>query len=320
MCGAFLSALACAPQGAPAALSGTSAHCEPVASDSADARVFLTLRPSGAYAQPAPRASARERRMLALALHAVQTAMAPPDRALATTGTIALYRGPAVPGTDPVPLRRDFTLESWDVRSPGRGVLAPRLRVGAVLHADGRLTSIARTTSPSVMPGLDRAIVEAVARVGAARSLVGLLAELTPIAGTWPASDGGAGALRDSMRLSFDVDVEPDTLLGSLPLLELRLPVYDGVALPIADPRNPPPRYPTDARFLGEDGQVIVEFVVTPAGRADPHTLHVLHATSDDFADAVARVIPRYRFQPAVIGDCALPMAVSMPFKFQVAR
>ena len=320
--GALLIALACASSKEPdAAPSPAVARCEPVASDSADATIFLTLRPGASRAEPARRASESERRILALALHAVQQAMAPPERTLTTAGTVSLYRGRAVPGTTPEPAYpATFTVETWNAWRRGRAVLEPTLRIRAVLHPDGRLSGIEPITPLSVMPGLDRVLADALAKVGEGHALAGLLGELRTFAGSPWDSEEGRAADADSLLLSFGVGVVPDTLFGSLPLLDVRLPVYDSAALPVTLPRNPFPTYPHGARGRGESGEVLVEFVVTPDGRVDRSTLRVLRATSRDFARAVEAVVPRFRFMPAEANGCAVPMAVQMPFGFRVPR
>jgi TonB family protein len=199
-------------------------------------------------------------------------------------------------------------------------VLEPALRIRAVLHPNGRLSGIEPTTPLSVMPGLDRVLADALAKVGEGHALTGLLGELRTFAGSPSVSDEDRTADADSLLLSLGVGVAPDTLFGSLPLLEVRLPVYDSAALPVSLPQNPTPTYPHGARFRGERGEVLVQFVVTPDGRVDDSTLRVLGATSRDFARAVEAVLPRYRFMPAEANGCAVPMAVQMPFKFDVAR
>jgi TonB family protein len=314
-----LLALACAApkEPEPAPLPAVAA-CEPVPSDSLEATLYLTLRPGGWRSEGRGPATARERRVLALALQAVHQAMTPPDPALAATGARYLYRGGAVPGTSPeAPHPTVFTVATWDAWRRGRAVLAPALRLRAILHPDGRLTQVEQDTPPSIMPALDRALAVALGRVGESQLLAGLLAELGAYGGAYGDRGGGAAKL-DSLELSFRVGVEPDTLVGSWPLLRVTLPAYDSAALPMSLPGNPPPFYPLEARGRGQDGEVLVELVVTPDGRPELPTLRVLRATSRDFARAVEKVVPRYRFMPAEANGCAMPMAVQMPFNFDV--
>lgn len=320
--GALLIALACAASKEPdSAPSPAVVRCEPVPSDSVSATVFLTLRPGGWQAEPLRRASQSELRILALALQTVQQAMASPERALTTAGTVSLYRGRAVPGTTQAPAHpATFTVETWDAWRRGRMVLEPALRIRAVLHPDGRLTEIEPTTPLSVMPGLDSALADALANVGEGHALAGLLGELRTFAGSPWHSDEARAPETDSLLLAFDAGVAPDTLFGSLPLLDVRLPVYDSAALPVTLPRNPVPTYPHGARFRGESGEVLVEFVVTPDGRVGRSTLRVLGATSRDFASAVEAVVPRYRFMPAEANGCMVPMRAQMPFGFRAPR
>jgi hypothetical protein len=57
-----------------------------------------------------------------------------------------------------------------------------------------------------------------------------------------------------------------------------------------------------------------------PDGRVGRSSLRVLRATSRDFASAVEAVVPRLRFMPAEANGCTVPIAVRMPFGFDVAR
>ena len=84
----------------------------------------------------------------------------------------------------------------------------------------------------------------------------------------------------------------------------------------IAAPGNPTPAYPDDLRAAGITGEVLAQFVIDTTGRADMSTFKVLKADREQFALAVRRALPRYRFLPAEIGGKKVKMVVQMPFQF----
>jgi protein TonB len=83
---------------------------------------------------------------------------------------------------------------------------------------------------------------------------------------------------------------------------------------------NAAPVYPEALRRAGLDGEVVVQFVVDTLGRAEPGTLQVLRTTHPSLADAVAAVLPRWRFVPAEAGGRRVRMLVRQPVAFGLAR
>jgi len=81
---------------------------------------------------------------------------------------------------------------------------------------------------------------------------------------------------------------------------------------------NPNPQYPSMLESAHVDGEVLAQFVVDTAGKADMSTFKVLKSTNDLFVDAVKRVLPRWKFYPAETGGHKVKQLVQMPFAFKV--
>ena len=68
------------------------------------------------------------------------------------------------------------------------------------------------------------------------------------------------------------------------------------------------------------EGDVLVQFVVNPDGRADLRTFKVLKSSNDLFTQAVKEVLPSISFVPAEVGGHKVRQLVQMPFGFKVPR
>ena len=80
------------------------------------------------------------------------------------------------------------------------------------------------------------------------------------------------------------------------------------------------PRYPDLLRKAGVEGEVLVQFVVRPDGRADVATLKILKQSHDLFGAAVKNALPMARFNPARVGGKAVSQLVQMPYTFSMSR
>jgi periplasmic protein TonB len=74
------------------------------------------------------------------------------------------------------------------------------------------------------------------------------------------------------------------------------------------------------ARAAGDESEVLVQFVVDTAGRADMASVRILRANYREFVEAVLKVLPEYRFQPATVNGCPARMYVQLPFAFAIRR
>ena len=80
------------------------------------------------------------------------------------------------------------------------------------------------------------------------------------------------------------------------------------------------PRYPDALRKAGVEGDVLVQFVVRPDGRADVASLKILKQSDELFGSAVRAALPMMRFKPAMVGDRAVSQLVQSPFTFSLSR
>jgi protein TonB len=85
-------------------------------------------------------------------------------------------------------------------------------------------------------------------------------------------------------------------------------------------PGSPSPRYPDILRQAGVEGEVLAQFVVDTAGRAEAGSYKVLKSSHDLFAQAVRSALPGMRFIPAEVGGRKVKQLVQQPFAFAIAR
>jgi hypothetical protein len=99
-------------------------------------------------------------------------------------------------------------------------------------------------------------------------------------------------------------------------------------AVPLPDQR--PPRYPSDNRFHGFEGYVVMQFVVDSTGRTDPNTIRELwpagkprlsgegRTAYDEFLQSLMIWDTNLRFDPARLGSCAIREQVRQPLIFKL--
>jgi hypothetical protein len=114
----------------------------------------------------------------------------------------------------------------------------------------------------------------------------------------------------DSLSLFVRASVRPGTIGADEP-----------EAQAILVPGNPEPFFPADASHHGRTDEILVEFIVNQAGRADPDgTFRVLSAKYSDFYTVVINTLVHMRFVPAQVHGCAVKQLVQLPFRFTFAR
>jgi TonB family protein len=87
-----------------------------------------------------------------------------------------------------------------------------------------------------------------------------------------------------------------------------------------AQPGSPGPVYPPAAKARGEEGTVLLQFVIRADSTLDVNSIRVISATSDEFANAVRAALPTMKFRAAEVGGKAVAQLVQQPFGFQLSR
>ena len=82
---------------------------------------------------------------------------------------------------------------------------------------------------------------------------------------------------------------------------------------------SPSPRYPQLRKESGQNGAVVLSFIITKTGRPAFRSVVVERATDSLFENAVLANLGSMRFNPASIGGCPVPMLVQQPFEFIVS-
>jgi TonB family protein len=80
----------------------------------------------------------------------------------------------------------------------------------------------------------------------------------------------------------------------------------------------PTPKCPPEARRLGLNGRVEVEYVIGPDGRAEPGSIHVLRSTHYSFERPAAEAVRRARFSAARKHGQAVRVRTEQRFTFAI--
>ncbi|HEX8674647.1 MAG TPA: TonB family protein [Longimicrobium sp.] len=75
--------------------------------------------------------------------------------------------------------------------------------------------------------------------------------------------------------------------------------------------------YPRVLADQGVAGRVMLELIVDADGRVRPGSVRVVSATNPQFSDATLRIVERFRFRPAHVGDQAVPVMVTIPIDWK---
>jgi protein TonB len=84
--------------------------------------------------------------------------------------------------------------------------------------------------------------------------------------------------------------------------------------------RSENPRFPEALRARGQNGRIVVQFVVDTLGRAEMSEFKVVDATDPQLADPVRAVLPRFRFTPGEAAGRKVRTMVALPFDFTLVR
>lgn len=80
------------------------------------------------------------------------------------------------------------------------------------------------------------------------------------------------------------------------------------------------PRYPTELRAAGVEGEVLVQFIVMPDGKIAIPSFRVLKSSAPEFEQAVRDALPAIRFAPAMVKGEPVAQLVQQPFVFQLSK
>lgn len=87
-----------------------------------------------------------------------------------------------------------------------------------------------------------------------------------------------------------------------------------------AIPGSSGPRYPTELRSAGVEGEVLIQFVVNEQGNVLRESVRTLKASHPEFEQSVLAALPQMRFTPAQKDGQPVPQLVQQPFVFQLKR
>ena len=139
----------------------------------------------------------------------------------------------------------------------------------------------------------------------------------------WLRGKGACGVIALWTRMP---DLKPKTTRRQVTALELAnlvasLRLYTAEQVDVAaapDTADPvAPIYPDSLLRIGEEGRVLVEFVVDTTGAPDLETFGVVLSTSPLFTRAVRDAVAGARFTPAMLDGRRVRQLVQLPFRFE---
>jgi TonB family protein len=188
----------------------------------------------------------------------------------------------------------------------GDGTVAPIVIAyyRATIRRDGHITN-ARVVGGARTKAFDDAVLAAIRAVGDSQTAPPFAEDIK----------GDAMEVRISIRNTGAIAA------NWTPLFAMRVPSF---GLPSAmvkpDSGNKPPRFPRAASAAHRDGQMTVEFIVSPQGKADLGSVQVDTKSPINFVDAMLEALPDYRFKPLAISGCPVASVAQMPFIFNLAK
>jgi len=256
----------------------TSTLAEPATHDGTLAEELLEISPTPASAAWQPSQRSRRTTRYATGLAAVAV--------LVITGFA--FRSPGRSGSDrdaaPTDAGDRLALVSSETGTPESGAASAARRHDSlsVAMASGaydapmsgsalRLASNVSPSAPVALPRLRSLVVPKVA-------MPSLDSALRASPNDEP--DVGAEPIGAGSRAGDEASVVPPVLIGSAPTA----------------------RYPDELRSQRIEGEVVVQFRVNEKGRVDASSMQVIESRHPLFAEAVRRVLPRFRFEPAHSG------------------
>jgi TonB family protein len=173
-----------------------------------------------------------------------------------------------------------------------------------IIARDGGPDSVALATS-SADSVVDAALMRAVEGADSARAFA-----------EYPSSVSGASIdLRVELSTADSTEMPPHWVM----VRRIRVPRYGDWATPILRPRSPGPRYPDELRKDGLEGGAIAHFLVDVDGKTDMATTRIVAFSHPLFARSVYTMLHEWRFRPAEVAGCSVPVWIRMPFYFNTS-
>lgn len=173
---------------------------------------------------------------------------------------------------------------------------APFAELRFTMHSDGAVTEIHLTKATSDPP-FDSALV------GTARLLDSLRAPFY------------AEDQRDTVQLRIQVAMTDRVGEFPLPIVRMLVPRAMDRAAKI-QPSNAYPQWPKSMEKARIEDDVMVQFRVSPTGRAMTDSVRIVQGKHQEYIDAVLAVLKEYRWTPAIVGGCPAAQWTQMPFMF----
>jgi len=129
----------------------------------------------------------------------------------------------------------------------------------------------------------------------------------------------GSAVLHDHGTIRIRLAEFSDSVGTQIPLIRLMVPavIVDSVPSLISGPRL---IYPEALRQAGLGGRVELRLLVLPNGHIDPNSVDLVAARYRGFAVRAVDWVQGAKFRPASIGECAVPMVITLPIDFKIKR
>lgn len=173
---------------------------------------------------------------------------------------------------------------------------APFAELRFTVHSGGAVSEVhlVRTTSD---PPFDSALVGTATQLGAA------------------GAPFFAADQRDTLQMRVQLAISDRVGDFPLPIVRVLMPrAADRTAK--LQPTNVYPKWPKSMEKARVEDDVVIQFRISPSGRAMTDSVRIIQGKHQEYIDAVIAVLPEYRWAPAIVGGCAAAQWTQMPFMF----
>jgi TonB family protein len=166
-----------------------------------------------------------------------------------------------------------------------------------VFRHDGSVKGLA-VSQQSLAPALDAAITRAIHVADSTLS--------------FPPIDEATD--KSTLSVIIDFDVVDSARSGSYPVFRVTVPLYPATRLSSQLRTDTVPRYADELRSQGIPGGVTLRFVIDETGKVADRSYRFAEPSEIPFGEAALAVLPRLRYEPARIGNCAVKQLVQESF------